>query len=264
MFSFKKRRRQKLREKPFPAEWAEILEKNVPYYSLLSPGEKAELRGHIQVFLHEKRFEGLGGLKITDEIRVVISAQAGILLLNRESDYYPTLKSIIVYPREYYAETQDDLPGGVVREGLEERAGESWHRGEVVLSWHDIRQDLTDIHDGFNVVLHEFAHQLDGESGEEDGIPVLPERSLYSRWVEVMGREYQKLKKDVERRRKTFLDEYAAEHPAEFFAVLTEYFFEMPGELKKRSPEIYELLSRYYRQDPATRFERIIIEERKG
>ncbi|MDD5224174.1 MAG: zinc-dependent peptidase [bacterium] len=257
MFGFKKRRRQKLREEPFPAEWQEILEKKVGYYRLLSPEDQAELRGHIQVFLSEKSFEGIDGIEITDEIRVSIAAQACVLLLHRETDYYPTLKSIIVYPHEYYAEVSEHLPGGVVAEGMEDRAGESWHRGEVVLSWADVEADNAGPEDGFNVVFHEFAHQLDGESGEEDGTPLLPEKSMYPRWEEVMGREYEKLRKNVEHRRKTFLDEYAAEHPAEFFAVITEYFFEMPTEMKARHPEIYELLRGYYRQDPVTRFAKV-------
>ncbi|MCX5858541.1 MAG: zinc-dependent peptidase, partial [Proteobacteria bacterium] len=241
-------------EEPFPAEWLKILEGKVAYYRLLSPEDQAELRGHIQVFLREKSFEGMDGIEITDGIRVSIAAQACVLLLHRETDYYPTLKSIIVYPQEYYAEVSEHLPGGVVAEGVEDRAGESWHRGEVVLSWADVEEDNAGPEDGFNVVFHEFAHQLDGESGEEDGTPVLPEKSMYPRWAEVMGREYQKLQKSVEHRKKTFLDEYAAEHPAEFFAVITEYFLEKPVEMKVRHPEIYELLNGYYRQDPAARF----------
>ena len=251
MFSFKKRRRQKLREEPFPAEWKEILEKKVGYYRRLSPEDQAELRGHIQVFLREKSFEGMDGIEITDEIRVSISAQACVLLLHRETDYFPTLKSIIVYPQEYYAEVSEQLPGGVVAEGMEDRAGESWHRGEVVLSWADVEADNAGPEDGFNVVFHEFAHQLDGESGEEDGTPILPDKSMYPRWAEVMDREYKKLNRDLDRKRKTLIDEYAAEHPAEFFAVLTEHFFEIPRDLKAGHPEIYELFSAYYRQDPA-------------
>ncbi len=256
MFSFKKRRRQKLREEPFPAEGKKILEKKVGYYRLLSPEDQAELLGHIQVFLHEKQFEFLGGLEITDEIKVSIAAQACVLLLHRETDYYPTLKSIIVYPHEYYAEVSEHLPGGVVAEGVEDRAGESWHRGEVVLSWAEVREDNANPDDGFNVVFHEFAHQLDGESGEEEGTPILPDISLARRWAEVMSREYQKLNRDLDRKRKTLIDEYAAENPAEFFAVLTEHFFEIPQDLKAGHPEIYELFSAYYRQDPAARFAR--------
>ena len=135
------------------------------------------------------------------------------------------------------------------------RLGESWHRGAVVLSWDDVRRGAADIHDAQNVVLHEFAHQLDSESGGVEGLPDLPRGSLVSAWARVLGREYRELAEEIRRRHATLLDPYGATNPAEFFAVATETFFERPLALRRRHPELYEQLKLFYRQDPALRFE---------
>jgi Mlc titration factor MtfA (ptsG expression regulator) len=253
MLRFRKaKRRKQLREVPFPPEWLPIIERNFPLYRGLPEADRAELLGHIQVFLAEKRFEGCGGLEITDEIRVTIAAQACLLLLHRETDYYPLLGSILVYPGQYVAEVSEDSPGGIVDEGLDERIGETWSQGSVVLSWEDVQQDAVDIHDGLNVTLHEFAHQLDEEYGDSDGVPRLGDPSRYPDWARVMKAAYEQLRHDVHRGRPTVLDEYGATDPAEFFAVATECFFEKPAALKRKHPELYEQLKLFYRQDPAT------------
>jgi len=179
MLGFKRRRRERIRRRPFPPEWLPILQRNVPYYRLLTPEEQNQLQGHVLVFLDEKRFEGCGGLELTDEIRVTIAAQACILLLGRQTDYYPRMKSIFVYPHGYFAQAVRPRPDGVLVGGAQSRAGESWYRGPVVLSWDDVRKGAGDAHDGHNVVLHEFAHQLDSEDGQVDGAPALPRRSMY-------------------------------------------------------------------------------------
>ncbi len=251
MFGFKRKKRQRLREQPFPPQWRAILQRNVPYYRALTAAEQEELHGHIQVFLAEKRFEGCGGLEITDEIRLTIAAQACILLLHRQSDYYPRMSTILVYPRRFFVEAAQPAAGGFVIESLEDRLGESWYRGPVVISWDDVRQDAADAHDGHNVVFHEFAHQLDSESGAVEGAPALPRRSMYVAWARVLGREYRRLIRDLEQHRRTILDEYAATNPAEFFAVATEAFFEKPAALRRRHPELYEQLKGFYQQDPA-------------
>lgn len=253
MFGFRRRRRKRLRERPFPADWLVILEHNVAYYRLLTPAEQAELRGHIQVFLSEKTFEGCGGLTITDEIRVTIAAQACVLLLGRPTDYYPKLHTILVYPSRYLVTHRIPLAGGVVLEGTHQRLGESWHRGPVVLSWDDVRRGAADVHDGENVVFHEFAHQLDSESGAVEGAPVLPRRSMYIAWARVLGREYNDLIENLKRDRDTVIRAYGATSPAEFFAVVTEAFFEQPVRLKLRHPELYEQFAQFYQQDPAAR-----------
>jgi len=230
-----------------------ILERNVPYYRRLTSEEQTELHGHIQVFVAEKQFEGCGGLDITDEIRVTVAAQACLLLLHRASNYYPTLRTILVYPHEYFVETTRPGPGGTVVEQVDTRLGESWFRGAVVLSWDDVKRGAADAGDGQNVVFHEFAHQLDSESGRTDGAPVLPRRSMYIAWARVLGREYATLTERLKRRRHTLLDGYGATNPAEFFSVVTESFFEQPVKLQQRHPELYEQMKLFYRQDPAAR-----------
>lgn len=246
----RRRRRSQLREQPFPPEWRRILERNFPLYAKLPPEDQEELRGDIQVFLAEKRFEGCGGLAVTDEIRVTIAAQACLLLLHRENDDYPRLDSILVYPSAYTARTLERLPGGAVQEGLSARLGESWSRGAVVLSWDDVRRGAADIHDGHNVVLHEFAHQLDQANGAAQGLPVLDQRSMYVAWARVLGAAFAELRDEIARGHPTLLDAYGATNPAEFFAVATECFFEKPQALKNRHPELYQELKEFYRQDP--------------
>lgn len=264
MFGFKKRRRKRLRAQPFPEEWLAVLRRNIPYYRVLSPADREELHGHIQVFLAEKRFEGLGGLNLTDEIRVTVAGQACILLLHRDTDYYPSLLSILVYPSSFVVPTSERLDDGTVLEGAEERLGESWHRGEVVLSWDDARHGAADLYDGLNVVFHEFAHQLDDEGGVHDGVPKLANRSRYLAWGRVFIYEYQEMLRAVARRRRTFLDQYAATNPAEFFAVAVETFFEKPIQLKRRHPEMYAQLADYFKQDPVARFRPEDVPEADG
>lgn len=250
VFGIKKKRRERLRAQQMPTAWAEIIERNVPYCRRLSPEDRRELQGHVQVFLAEKRFEGCGGLEITDEIRLTIAAQACVLLLHRETDYYPQLRVILVYPHTYIAETARRYAGGIVIEGREIRLGESWAQGAIVLSWDDVLRGAADIHDGHNVVMHEFAHQLDSESGVAEGAPVLPRRSMYIAWARVLKAEYEHLLDDMAHHRDTVLDSYAGTNPAEFFAVATEVFFEKPAELKTRHRALYEQLKLFYHQDP--------------
>lgn len=236
----------------FPSAWLSILQERVPYYGLLSDPEQAELRKLIRVFVAEKNFEGCAGLAITDEIRVTIAAQACLLLLNREHDYYAGLHSILVYPGSYFAPAKSMDPAGVIHEGDENRLGEAWLRGALVLSWDDVREDAVHF-DGFNVTLHEFAHQLDQQDGSFDGAPLLAERSHYESWARVLRQEYEALSDAADRGRKTLIDPYGATDPAEFFAVITETFFEMPKALHEKHPELYAELKKFYRQDPLAR-----------
>jgi len=253
MFGLRARRRQRLRERAFPPEWRAFVEQNVPYYGCLTADERRELEGLVQIFLAEKSFEGAGGLGVTDEIRVTIATQACMLILGRETDIYPGLDAIIVYPRAYVAHAIQRQPDGTVFEGRQLRLGESWSRGALVLSWDDVLRGASDLHDGHNVVFHEFAHQLDDESGVADGAPLLPKSSMYLAWARVLGAEYRSLVESVERHRPTLLDQYGATNPAEFFAVTTEFFFERPREFQSLYPELYEQLRIFYRQDPAAR-----------
>ncbi len=230
-----------------------MIDHNVPYVRTLNEDDRRELGSVIQVLLHEKRFEGCAGLKITDEIRVTIAAQAAVLLLHRETDYYPTLKTILVYPSTYIAHAKRRQPDGTVMEGPQARRGESWHRGALVLSWSDVLHGAADPDDGHNVVFHEFAHQIDGESGAMEGAPALGASTRYRAWARVLSAEYDKLIEDLHRGHKSLIDSYGATSPAEFFAVVTELFFERPSAMKRRYPELYDELAGFYRQDPAGR-----------
>ena len=223
-----------------------MLQRNVAAYSRLSPERQRELHGHIQVLLAEKHFEGCGGLALTDEMRVTIAAHAGLLMLGREPQYYPGLVSILVYPSSYRAPVSEPDDDGIVSEGHEERYGESWDTGVVVLAWDTARHGSRDLGDGSNLILHEFAHQLDTEDGSANGMPLFDRRQDGRGWAEALGAEYERLR---ERPDESILDEYGAEDPAEFFAVATEAFFERPEDLREQHPELYEQLSSYYRID---------------
>ena len=253
MFGLRRRHREKIRARPFPREWADALARNVPYYLRLTPEDQRELRGDIAVFLDEKNFEGCGGLEMTDEIRVTVAAQACLLLLHRPNDDYPGLRSILVYPHPYEAPIREAGPGGLAVETVQSRAGESWAQGAVVLAWDAVIGGARDIHDGHNVVLHEFAHQLDVEDDRPDGVPVLAQTSMYVPWARILGGEYRELVERVTRDQPTDIDPYGATDPAEFFAVVTEAFFERPRELQARHRALYEELRQFYRQDPARR-----------
>lgn len=239
--------------KPFPSEWVGIIQRTVPFYARLSVDDQRELKGHIQVFLAEKRFEGCGGLTITDEIRVTIAAYACVLLLHRETDYYPLLVTILVYPHPFVVSRYQAGPAGQVIEADQELAGESWRHGNVVLAWDQVQHSAFDLHDGHNVVFHEFAHQLDEEDGSANGAPVLPRRSMYGAWVRILGADYAELVQEAEEGRSSVLDQYGATNPAEFFAVATEAFFETPSKLRTQHPQLYAELMLFYQQDPAAR-----------
>ena len=251
MFWFKKWRRNRRARRQFPEGWLKIIETNVPFYNRLPLDDRTELQRHILIFIGEKIFEGCGGLKITDEIKVTIAAQACILLLHRKTDYYPGLSSILVYPTAFIPSRTQQLASGIVAEVPQVLLGESWHRGSVVLSWDNVKRSAADIHDGHNVVLHEFAHQIDSTWGKGDSTAVLKNRSSYIAWARVLQKDYEKLRHAATENLPTFLDKYGAAEPAEFFAVATEFFFERPKELKEIHPQLYKELENFYQQDPA-------------
>jgi Mlc titration factor MtfA (ptsG expression regulator) len=251
---FKKWRRSNLSRRKFPAEWESIVQKNVPYYNRISGNDKKEFQTHTQILLSEKTFEGCNELEITDEITVTIAAFASILLMHRQTDYYPRLTTILVYPQAYVVPNKEHLPGGVVAEGIEVREGESWSHGIVVLSWQDIQKASKGMAKGHNVVLHEFAHQIDTGFEEEENSQFLSDLRGFSNWLEGMQADFEQLKNDAIENRYTFLDKYGALNEAEFFAVATEFFFEIPKEFQKAQPNLYHKLKIFYNQDPATIF----------
>src|SRR4051812_15235324 len=250
---FKSRRRARQRAAPTPGEWRGILERNLSIFSRLSPADQAELLGHTAVFLAEKHFEGAGGLELTDEIRVTIAAQACLLLLHRETDYYPLLKSIIVYPSTYVVPSEHSIGGGIWEEGEDQLLGHtSRSLSALVLAWDSTLHGARDVQDGENVVLHEFAHQLDFEQGDVNGTPELGSNGQYASWARVLGAEYDALRRASGEGRPSVLDDYGGENPAEFFAVATEAFFERPAELRAKHAALYEELRAFYQQDPAS------------
>ena len=256
IFGFlKNRRRRRLRAQLIPAVWGIILARSAPLYRRLPPEDQAELLGHVQVFLAEKKFEGCGGLELTDEVRLTIAAQACLLLLHRKTDYYPELSTILVYPSTYIAGGDRHVEGPIWESGDQQLLGHTQHRlGAVVLAWDAAKQSAANSRDGRNLILHEFAHQLDFEDHATDGTPVLANRSDYEKWNRVMTREYKALRVADAVGHPTVIDPYGATNPAEFFAVITETFFERPCELKAGHPELYRELKRFYCQDPAKYF----------
>ncbi|HDQ03204.1 MAG TPA: zinc-dependent peptidase [Deltaproteobacteria bacterium] len=253
---FTDRRRKRIRKKPFPADWEIIIRRNVAHYRLLDENERAHLQKIIQVFIVEKNWEGAGGLVLTDEMRATISAQACLLILNLQHNYYRNVESIIVYPSEVVPPQRKLAFFETVRHPLEPTypiAGQAFHRGPLILVWNAVLQSSRYPGSGYNVVYHEFAHKLDMLDGAADGTPPLKTRAEYREWVKVLSRGYISLKDDLEKGRETFLDDYGATDEAEFFAVATEQFFDQPVLMRKYAPEIYRVLKEYYRQDPARR-----------
>jgi Mlc titration factor MtfA (ptsG expression regulator) len=247
----KQQRRRRLRARPFPKDWLKLIQRHVVFFHRLSASDRAELLGHIQVFLAEKRFEGCSGFAITDEVRVTIAAQACLLLLHRKTDYFPELVTILVYPSGYMVEEKRQIAEHVWEEGTSNRLGETGRRmGSLVLSWDAVKFGAADPSDGRNVVFHEFAHQVDYENHAADGVPELATREQQLAWSEVMRSEFASLRAADESGIPTLLDTYGATDPVEFFAISVEAFFERPQALRARHPRLYEELRNYFDQDP--------------
>ncbi|MEO0843628.1 MAG: M90 family metallopeptidase [Cyanobacteria bacterium J06643_5] len=243
-------KRKRIKNRQFPPLWNSIIENNLSIYPQLSPTERRRLQGHIQVFLLEKQFIGCNGLQVTEEMKVIIAAVACLLLLNERGKYFPKLRSILIYPTAYFTKETTFSGKYVVEEKPVVRLGESWSKDQLILSWQHIKQDTLNWKDGQNIILHEFAHQLDQEEGKVEGVPILKSNSDYSNWSKVMTQEYKQLCEDVEQGRETVMYGYGATRPAEFFSVATETFFEKPQQLQKKHPELYQLFQNYYQLDP--------------
>lgn len=243
-------RLKKAIEAPFPEGWVVILERNIGVYRKLPDALRQQLRKLIKQFLHEKHFTAVGGLEITDEIRVTIAAEACMLLLNRKSGVYPALRYIIVYPSAFVVERPQGASDGIVSEGRRGLLGESWSNGKVILAWDNVLHGSRNFADGQNVVLHEFAHQLDSESGSTNGAPILVGQNCLRTWASTLSAEFDELQKDAWQGKQSLIDHYGATNPAEFFAVSTETFFEKPSQMAKHHAELFEVLRCFYRVDP--------------
>ena len=248
---FRSNREKNLMMRELPEEWLGILKRNVALYRFLPEDLKKELQGRINIFIDEKEFEGCGGLAITDEIKVTIAANACILLLNKALECFPTLNSVLVYPSAYIARGASRLGNQVIQGNENALDGESWGYGNVVLTWDSAKYESRKLGIGNNVVLHEFAHQLDQANGVADGIPILHNREEYERWNKIMEEEFNELCDETENGIEDVIDEYGASNRAEFFAVATEAFFSCPKLMQQKHPALYLELKDFYLLDPA-------------
>ena len=245
----KQRKRALLIATSLPNNYREILLENFELYADLPKQLQNKLSSHIQVFLHEKQFVGCGGFVITDEVRLLIAAQACILIVNMQTDYFPGFRNILVYP-DLYRVPQVQRDGFVHTESISVRGGESWKRGPVILAWSQVLHGAKNRSEGSNVVMHEFAHKLDEENSVMDGLPILTDRTHYRPWAEILTREYRSLQQNVLNNEPNIIDPYGASSPVEFFAVVTEIFFNKPQQLYDTHPELYQQFERYYQLDP--------------
>ena len=245
-----KHKRQRISKMPFPNEWRAILKRRMPYFRSLPSDLQLQLKQHIKVFIAEKQFIGCQGIIIDDEMRVTIAAQACLLLLNRDTDYYPKLKQILVYPSLFIVNNQQQDTNGIIWEKQNILSGESWEFGKVILSWHTAVEDAAQPFDGHNVVIHEFAHQLDQEDGHSNGAPLLASSKDYAQWSSIMAQEYTSLQYQANHQEFSIFNYYGATNPAEFFAVVTETFFEKPLEFSQQHPRLYQQMSHFFKLDP--------------
>ena len=237
-------------EEPFPKRWRKILRKNVPLYRHMPSDLQLQLRVRIKQFIHEKTYIGCAGLEITDEVRVTIAASASLLLLNRETDVYAGLEYILVYPDAFLVKREALDPTGLSTMKQSGLLGESWSNGKVILSWSDVLRGSQKPSEGSNVALHEFAHQLDSNSGSTNGSPFLGDASRYQRWATVFTKEFKRLQQEASFGEETLIDHYGATSPAEFFAVVTETYFGKAVQLASQHPALFAELRDYYKVDP--------------
>jgi len=251
-------RRARVVRRPFADGWREWLRARMPLYAELSDATRLRLEPRIQVLLAEVPFVGCGGLVVSEEMRVLIAAQAALLLLERGFGF-SALREVLLYPAHFVVDRAEPGAGGVVHESRRVLAGESWQRGQVVLAWDAVLAGAADAHDGANVVIHEFAHQLDQETGRANGAPFLggggsrgapARRRRQQRWAQVMNAEYRALQRRLALGESGLIDPYGATDPAEFFAVVSEVFFERPDALAEQHPALFEEMRRCYRLDP--------------
>lgn len=244
-----RRRRRLIAEQPVPRQWRRFLRRNWPQYRQLPAPIQQKLGKQMQRFLSETELVGCGGLTLTEPMKWLIAAQACLLTVNLPVDDYPGLRQVLVYPDAFSVPHRTTDAAGVVSESPQWREGESWLQGQVVLSWTHTLAGAAEPTDGRNLVFHEFAHQLDGQTGQTNGMPLLP-ATLVPRWSQTMQAAFDQLQQAVQWQQPLWIDRYAATNPAEFFAVLTEYFLERPSYLAEQQPAIYQLFREFYQIDP--------------
>ena len=251
---FKKRRRKKILAQPIPESWALHLNRNVRLTWDLPPAEMERLRKLSQVFVAEKHWEGCEGLDVTEEMKVTVAAQACLMLLGVEGFYFDNVSTVLIYPRTIVRNSTDGSPM--------HRAGEAWQGGPIVLAWDSTLRGGRNEDDGKNVVIHEFAHALDGLDGEMGGNIVFDDEETASNWQQLVKVEFSELCQAKDQGRRTLLDHYGATNPAEFFAVASETFFEQPHELRDEHTELFRMLKLYFKVDP-TQWQQTLVRRRE-
>lgn len=229
-------RRRILLRRPFPDAWRPLVDEHLPFARAFDSDERQRFFDHLRLFAWRVRFEGVQGVEITDEVRVIVAGQAARMARNLPLDAYDHLGSVVVYPSHYRHEGKDTVI-----------LGEAHRLGTMVLSWDAVTHGIGNARDGQNTTLHELAHVLDAQDGELDGTPLLEKG--YRRWAQVLSKHFLSLRDRP--RRRSLLRQYGATNEAEFFAVASEAFFEKARQLKEKAPDLYEELQRYYGVDPA-------------
>lgn len=219
----------------------------------LTHDEQHRLREMASRFLQTKAFSGAGGLEVTELMRDLIAAQACLLILELDMSYFDGWQEIIIYPQPFIVRRDVTDSAGLVHEMQQVLGGEAWGRGPVILSWSDIEPEMASYRYGSNVILHEFAHKLDMLNGDANGMPPLHASMQRETWTQVFAQAYEKLNLQLASYHHASIDPYAAENPAEFFAVTTECFFEAPQRLHQAYPDVYAQMRLFYRQDPLSR-----------
>ena len=230
------------------ALWRRVIA-GLPFLAGMTDVELGRLRELALLFLHEKEMHGAGGLELTDEIRLAIAVQAVLPVLNLGLDLYEGWVGVVVYPGEFRVRKEEMDEDGIVHTFDEELAGEAWPGGPVILSWEDVGSTER----GYNVVIHEFAHKIHMDGAGDADFPAARAGMDAAEWRRILEGAYERFCSEVDSGRPTFIDEYAAEHPAEFFAVMSEAFFTESAVLARDWPQLYRQLALFYRQDPAGR-----------
>ncbi|HET8883181.1 MAG TPA: M90 family metallopeptidase [Solimonas sp.] len=239
------RKRSTRRRRAPPADWRVRLWRDIPQAAIVPPPLQAVYEQRVEQFLFDKRFIGCGGLSVDDDMRLAVAALACLLALRDGEALFPAVHSVLLYPDAFLVHRDEPDELGLVDDGPVEQIGESWQGDRVVLSWADVEAALAG--DAVNVVVHEFAHQLDDADPRTEGAPPLAD---YAQWSTVMRREYERLQRH---RRPPVFDPYGADSPGEFFGVVSEAFIQRPQETRRHHAELYALLADYYRLDPAAR-----------
>lgn len=242
MWFLRSRRRRRLLATEIPAVWRRTLQEHLGHYRMLGPAQRAKLEDTARIIEAETYWEGCGGLELDERMRILIAANAAMLVLENQAGFFEHVTSVLVYPAGVVV--TDSHQGNGIVAGETPVLGQARFRGPIILSWSDALYGSQHL-GARNVVLHEFAHALDMMGGIVDGTPPM-DPGLRSRWADVCQREYDTLRSHLENGMRTVIDPYAATNPAEFFAVVTEHFFEQPHVLHDHHPELWEVFTDYY------------------